>query len=290
MVEKELASPKMLAARFGQTRDEIACLVDRHTCAVQLWLTTRAPQAARFEGVGVKAGSSGLAIPLLNQALGSDFAEGTDDETIANEIEAVKVFFARRGVPWYWWLGPTVNPPDMAQRLERHDLKFDRPLLPALVAPLPAPDVPLDPEIHVWQASDRLDLQAASAIRHAAFRFPAGEALDYFEAMPHDWLDKDSSERPDTGAARLYLARLGDGPLAAISALIMGNGLPGVYVMATLPEFRRRGLGKALLARILAAAAADGHRLIVLTASDLGYPLYRRFGFEHIFNYAIYRL
>jgi predicted acetyltransferase len=59
--------------------------------------------------------------------------------------------------------------------------------------------------------------------------------------------------------------------------------------MATLPEWSRRGLGKAILARILADAAADGHRLIVLTASSRGYRLYRQFGFEHIFDYAIYR-
>jgi len=289
MVKKKLASPQAIAARFGRTRDEIASLADRHTCAVQLWLTTRAPQAARFEGVGVRAGSSGRAISLLNQAWCVNCEAGVDDETVADEIEAVKAFFARRGVPWYWWLGPTASPPDMARRLERHGLKFDRPPLPALVAPLPVPDVPLNPDVHVWQASDRADLRAASTIRHVAFRFPAGEALDYFEAMPHDWLGQESLEKSDAGAARLYLARLGDGPPAAISAMIMGDGLPGVYVMATLPEFRRRGLGKALLSRILADAIADGHCLIVLTASDLGYPLYRQFGFEHIFDYVIYR-
>jgi GNAT superfamily N-acetyltransferase len=177
----------------------------------------------------------------------------------------------------------------MARRLERHGLKFDRPPLPALVAPLPAPDVPLNPDVHVWRASSRADLQVASIIRHVAFRFPPGEALDYFEAMSHDWLGRDCPARVDAGAARLYLARLGDGPPAAISALVMGDGLPGVYVMATLPEFRRRGLGQALLSRTLADAADDDHCLIVLTASDMGYPLYRQFGFEHVFDYVIYR-
>jgi GNAT superfamily N-acetyltransferase len=99
--------------------------------------------------------------------------------------------------------------------------------------------------------------------------------------MADDWLNSDP--------ARLYLARLPGGPPAAIGALIMGAGLPGVYVMATLPEWSRRGLGKAILARILSDAAADGETLIVLTASHFGYPLYRQFGFEHIFDYAIYR-
>ncbi len=281
MVHKEHASPQTIAARLEHTWDEVASLADRHTCAIQLWLSTRAPEAVHFEGVGVVAGSTGLAVPLLNLALGSSYPPGTEDTTITNEIEAVKAFFAHRKVPWYWWLGPRPRPPDIAQRLERHGLAL-RGHLPAMVAPLPAPLPPLAPDVHVWPAADRSDLEAASTIRRLAFGFPDGVAVDYFEAMADDWLN-------GGGPCCLYLARLGDGPPAAIGALIMGTGLPGVYVMGTRPEWRRRGLGKAILARILAVAAADGQRLIVLTASDFGYPLYRRFGFEHIFDYAIYR-
>jgi hypothetical protein len=38
----------------------------------------------------------------------------------------------------------------------------------------------------------------------------------------------------------------------------------------------------------LADAAAGGHKLIALTASRLGYPLYRQFGFEHIFDFYFF--
>ena len=275
------ASPETILARVGRPWDEVAHLADAHTLAVQAWLSTRAPHAARFETDGVTAGSSGLAVRLLNLALGCCYPPGTGGEVIAADIEAVKAFFAGRAVPWYWWLGPNPRPPDMPAWLERHGLAFDPPPLPALVAPLPARCPPLNPDVRVWLATGRTDLEAASTIRRIAFRFPAGVAVDYFEAMADDWLRGDR--------ARLYLARLGDGPPAGIGALIVGAGLPGVYVMATLPEWRRRGLGKAVLARVLADAAAEGHRLIVLTASRLGYPLYRQFGFEHVFDYAIYR-
>jgi GNAT superfamily N-acetyltransferase len=281
------ASPETILARLGKPRDEIARLADDHTMAVQAWLSTRAPQARCLEGIGVTAGSTGLAVSLLNLALGGHYPPGTSNETVAAEIKAVKAFFTDQGVPWYWWLGPCSHPPDMDRRLERHGLADDRPPLPALVAPLPAHFLPLNPDVQIWLAASRADLEAASTIRRIAFRFPDGAdkrhpvAHDYFEAMADDWLNGDP--------ARLYLARLPGGPPAAIGALIIGAGLPGVYVMATLPEWGRRGLGKAILARILSDAAADGHTLIVLTASQFGYPLYRQFGFEHIFDYAIYR-
>jgi GNAT superfamily N-acetyltransferase len=277
----EPSAPETLADRLCMPGDEIVRLADEHTIAVQAWLSTRARHAVRFDGLGVTAGSSGYMVTLLNLALGGNYPPGTSDTLIGSEIEAVKAFFADRGVPWYWWLGPHPRPSDMGERLERHGLAFDRPSLPAMVALLPARCPPLNPDAQVWRATSRTDLAAASTIRRTAFRFPEDAALDYFEAMAGDWLRGNP--------ARLYLVRLPGGPPAAIGALILGAGVPGVYVMATLPEWRRRGLGKAILARILSDAAADGHHLIVLTASRFGYPLYRQFGFEHVFDYAIHR-
>jgi GNAT superfamily N-acetyltransferase len=254
---------------------------DRHTMAVQSWLASRSPRAARFEGVGVSASSTGLPVSLLNLALGCRFPPDAPETIVDEEIERVKRFFGRRGVPWYWWLGPLPRPSNASRLLERHGLRFDRPPLPAMAAPLPARDVPTDSSIRVWLARSRADLETASVIRGRAFRFPPGVADHYFEDMADDWLRGDP--------ARLYLAGLDGGPPASLVALVTGDGLPGVYVMATLPEFQRRGLGKAVLARLLADAAAEGHTLVVLTASHFGYPLYRQFGFVHLFDYEIYR-
>ena len=275
------ASPDRIAARLGRPWEEVVRHADRHTMAVQSWLSSRSPQAARFDGVGVTATSTGLPVALLNLALGCGFPAGTSGEAVDAEIKQVKRFFARRGVPWYWWIGPNPDPPDITGRLERHGLVFDRPELPAMVAPLPSPDVALNRRARVWLASSRADLEAASLIRRQAFRFPPGAADRYFEDMADDWLCGDP--------ARLYLACLDDGRPASIVALIMGDGLPGVYVMATLPEYRRQGLGRAVLARLMNDATAEGHAMAVLTASRFGYPLYRQFGFEHVFDYLIYR-
>jgi GNAT superfamily N-acetyltransferase len=267
--------------RPGCTGEEAARLADEHTLAVQAWLASRSPGAATWQGRGVTLASTGLPVPLLNLALGFDFPPGTPDSVVEGEIEKVKGFFTRRGVPWYWWIGPHPHPPRVTAHLARHGVELRSPL-PAMVAPLPAPPVAIDPAIRVWQAATRADLAAASTIRRLAFRFPPDTAAHYFEEMAADWLGNDQ--------VRLYLARLEGGPPASMVAHIMAAGLPGVYVMATLPEFQRRGLGRAVLARLMADAAQEGHRMIVLTASRFGYPLYRQFGFEHVFDYRIYRL
>jgi len=277
---KQPASPETIQARFGQSWDDVARLADMHTRTVQAWLSSRAPQAARFDGLGVTATSTGLPVRLLNLGLGSHYPPETRDETISTEIEKVKTFFTNRNVPWYWWIGPHTSPANIGERLAQHGLVDGSPGLPALAAPLPTTFPALNQKAHVWQANSRADLEAASTIRRIAFGFPEGAALTYFEDMAEDWLRGDP--------ARLYLVGLDDGPPVAIGALIMGAGIPGIYIMATLPEWGRQGLGKAVMAHMLSESMAEGHSIIALTAGVKGYPLYRQFGFEHIFDYKIF--
>lgn len=265
----------------SQNRQAVIEQVDLHTRTVQLWLTSRSTVAARFEGMGTTASSSGIQVALLNLALGCVYPEEASDASIRVEIEQIKDFFARRKVPWYWWLGPGASPVHLGHLLEQHGLQLRAPELPALALALPVQLPPLSSDIQVWQAESLADLRSASDIRRIAFRFPEGVAKDYFEAMADDWLQGDP--------VRLYLAGCDREHPAAIGALIQGAGMPGIYVMATLPEKSRKGLGKAILTTLLNQAQEDGHAMAALTASRFGYPLYQQFGFEHIYSYAIYR-
>jgi hypothetical protein len=258
--------------------EEIVYLFDQHTRTVQVWLSTRSPQAFRYDGLGVAVSSIGLAVRLLNPAHGGSYPLGNPLWEIEAEIEKVKGIFAKRGVPWYWWVGPDTQPPDLFQLLTIHGL-VNSYSLPAIVAPLTGSRPPLNPTVKVWQAETESDLSVASMIKRKAFGFPASIGLTYFEDMAADWLKGDP--------ARLYLARTNDGPPAAIGALIMGADYPGVFVMATLPEWGRRGLGGGILVRMFSQAAEEGHRLIALTAGRKGHPLYRKSGFERVFDYHV---
>jgi len=262
------------------TTREFIKQADVHTRTVQAWLSSRAPGAVCCEGIGADIYSTGLKVPLLNLALCKGYPKGTSKIEINEEIEQIKKFFEKREVPWYWWLGPQAKPSNMKNYLENHGLLNDRAPLPAMIAPLPASLEIKNDQIKIWQARTVSDLESASTIRRIAFRFPEDEAQSYFEDMSKDWLKGDP--------ARLFLARMGNGPPAAIGALITGAGLPGVYVMATLPKWKRKGLGKAILSQIMTDANNEGYQHIVLTASRFGYSLYQQFGFEEIYGYEIY--
>jgi GNAT superfamily N-acetyltransferase len=271
---------------FGKPQDELIRLADQHTKAVQAWLASRSPQAAKYVGKGIRLSSTGLQVPLLNLALGCNFPGDASDNFINDEIENVKAFFARRGVPWLWWVAPHASPANLTPFLKENGITTEPRKLPAMIAPVGAKTHAMTKNgsgIKVWRAKTEADLQAASHIRHQAFRFPAGEALHYFEDMQADWL-------LDSSPARLYLAGRQIGSPAAIGAVIEGAGLPGIYIMATLPDSMRQGFGKAVLIHLLQQIESeyDENGMVVLTASRFGFPLYSQFGFKHLFDYSIY--
>ena len=60
--------------------------------------------------------------------------------------------------------------------------------------------------------------------------------------------------------------------------------------MFTNPNYRRNGIAKELLSRIVNEAKQYGCGTIQITASDMGVKLYTYFGFEHNGNFMQYKL
>lgn len=280
-----LASEETIHELFGKSRSELISIVENHTLTVQAWLSSRSPNAKKFQDKGIKASSTGFKVPLLNLALGCNFSSETTDEEIDKEIEEVKNFFASRNVPWYWWMNSSPQPSNIQSILEKHSIYYDGPPLPAMAASLKFDEntLPKYPDaIKIWQATTIKDLKSASYIRRISFKFPEGEALTYFEDMSADWLENKN--------AKLFLAGESDSQPVAMGAVIEAVGIPGIYVMATLPEHHRQGYGKAILTRLLVEAKNAGHEMITLTASNAGFGLYKQFGFHHLFGFNFYTL
>ena len=63
--------------------------------------------------------------------------------------------------------------------------------------------------------------------------------------------------------------------------------LSGMY---TLPDFRRKGIARELLGRVVEEARAYGCGAVQITASDMGVLLYAAFGFVKNNNFMHYKL
>jgi hypothetical protein len=75
---------------------------------------------------------------------------------------------------------------------------------------------------------------------------------------------------------------------AAGAMVILSHGVGGVYWVGTTPAARGRGLGE-LVTRIVGNVAFDlGARAVVLQASPMGEPIYRKMGYREVTRYPCY--
>ncbi|MER6299946.1 GNAT family N-acetyltransferase [Kitasatospora sp. NPDC001539] len=151
----------------------------------------------------------------------------------------------------------------------------------------PAPELPERVEVRVLGA-DAPELAAAVAVPHVAFGNPGTAAG---EAGAAELAESIAALTADGGVARIA-QRITDGVTVQAAAvdgtevLCAGQHNPvgrvtEVVGVGTLPSARRRGLGLAVTAALVAHARANGVRTVFLSASDEDVArIYRRAGFR----------
>ena len=85
---------------------------------------------------------------------------------------------------------------------------------------------------------------------------------------------------PDAQAQFFAVKR--DGKIVATSVLCLGEGLAGVYCVATLPEERKKGLGAHATAAAALAAQPLGYKVAILQSSEEGHNVYLKLGFKDV--------
>jgi len=140
-----------------------------------------------------------------------------------------------------------------------------RPGMALAVTDVPA--LPPPPGVEVFRVQDPAVLDEVVEVDAAAF---GGDAATTRLFLPDAVL-----EDP---AQRVYAARV-DGRLVSVGESTTLDGVVGVFGVATVPAYRRRGIGAAVTAYLLADRAGEAD-LAVLDASDLGLGVYERLGFR----------
>jgi GNAT superfamily N-acetyltransferase len=109
------------------------------------------------------------------------------------------------------------------------------------------------------------------------------EVPEEFEEVWYDFFAEAIFELPFW----TYLALLHDRPVAT-SQLFLSAGVAGIYNVTCLPEARGQGIGAAVTQAALRDARDTGYRVGILQASDLGYTVYRRLGFQDYGGLSVY--
>ena len=90
-------------------------------------------------------------------------------------------------------------------------------------------------------------------------------------------------------AVAAFVAYVGGVPAAAAMSFTAFD-VARVAWVGTVPEFRRRGLGRAVTQAAVLAGFDRGGRIAALESSPAGFPLYRSMGFRTITSYRIWSI
>ena len=181
-------------------------------------------------------------------------------------IARLDAFYAEdSGGPWMLWSAwPT---PDLAP----HGMRLAG--YPPLMVRLPGKPIPQS-SLRITEANDSATLAHFDAVMINGY--PINEL--------HFPTDRLTDERVLGGPMHFYVGNDGERPVTCAASYV-GEREAGNYMVATLPEIRGRGYGRAVTA---AAIAATPHLPAVLQASGDGQPVYQRLGFQLVGEYTLW--
>jgi GNAT superfamily N-acetyltransferase len=202
-----------------------------------------------------------------------------DPDTVDDRMEGILGEYRAKSLAPQVWVGPGATPADLRQRLKRRGLVCLR-HLPGMACDLgnvlegvPGPHgVSLEP-VRDFSVFQEFGHPVIGRISTPARRRSLDEGIKVKALAPeHVWH---------------FAATLGDRPVGALS-LFFGAGVPGIYDVGVLPEFRGRRIGSAMAVEACRFARDRGYRAAVLTSMPAGQAVYRRIGFEEICKMSLY--
>ena len=235
--------------------------------ALENWAGLEIAMAARFDGATL-ADERGF---RFRSGLTSGFTDGVlrtavAPEALASLVDDVRAWFPL-GTPWVWLVSALDRPQDLAARLAAAGF-HRRGVLPAMTRGLADFDATARSPIDVVEVRDTADLEAWLSVRNA------NHPMDV--ATRTAWL-RTHSPSLDPGF-RQFVARAGGRPVGSLTLFLHGE-TAGLSHVDVILDSRGMGVGTALTRSALSAAIHMGARRAVLTATELGVPLYRRLGF-----------
>jgi ribosomal protein S18 acetylase RimI-like enzyme len=264
-----------------------AARIERAECGLLAGAAAAAERRSPEVPVVILPLAGGLAVwtgpdAPFNKVAGLGFAGAPE----AADLAAVESAFAQRGAPVRVEFA-TLGDPAVVERLTGRGYRlagFENVLglrVPAEAPARPAPGV----EVTQCGPSDLLDWMDAVA---GGFAAPDGQGVPSDVEFSREALEQAFGDLAYARGSRRYLARR-DGEVAGGASARYVDGVAQLCGAATLPRHRRRGVQSALLAARLAAAAAEGCDVAVVTTQpgSKSQENVQRLGFELLYGRAV---
>ena len=218
-------------------------------------------------------------LPLINLNLVAGARLIT--EQIDQQIEIALTPFRKQKVPLIWWVGPTTIPNDLGSHLENHGLKkaFDMLGMFYDLENLKE-ELTFPPNFNHQLVDNYEKLKNWAEAQTQGFETNVSNTKHIFN------FESTLGVNPDSPWLR-YLGFLG-GHLVGSSILFERAGVGAIFNVATIPEFRRQGIGTIMTKIPLIKARSLGYKYGVLKASPMGAHLYQKMNFKECGKIGLY--
>ena len=225
---------------------------------------------------GVSIASAGTPFQMFNAAfLSCTVADAADLE---RRVCTARVHFQVRGLPWSFWVCHGLLPAKLRKRgvFERNGLRHTV-QLPGMCADRLLPPRRRLPDLEIRRVGDEPTRLAFCEIGCACFHVP----LNWFREI---FLTREIWEEGFVGFVGYW-----KGEAVATAATMTAAGVVGVYNVATLPAYRRRGHGESVVRYALDMARQENNcERTILQATEHGLQLYQSMGYRTVTAVDVY--
>lgn len=241
-------------------------------------LAVSRPSGEVREAPGVTIASAGVTFQMFNAAFLSTPVEG--DRELDRRIALARVHFAARQLAWSYWVCEDWLDKKARRRagdiFKKHGLRLAIVLPGMLAEKLTGPVRPL-PRLDVRSVDDRKTWTHFCQIGALCFNVPLAwfqEVFDHARVWEHGF--------------KGYVGYSMGEPVST-AATVFAAGATGVYNVATLPDYQKRGCGEAVMRYALDRAREQyGTERSILQSTAQGFQLYQRMGYSVVTNVAVY--
>lgn len=228
----------------------------------------RSPKAELYHSSELTWLLTGISHSFVNGVLRTQVEPDNVDVIIE---ETLAHFKSRNVTRLSWWIKPGTQPTDLGKHLVAHGLTYTDGG-PGMAVDLMElnEDLPTPTGLTIEHVEDTETLKKWACASIIGFELPETDVNTWFDVFTGLGFDL---------PLRNYVGILNGEPVAT-SELFLGAGVAGIYVVATIPEARRQGIGAALTLAPLREARAMGYRIGILHSSEMGLGVYRQLGFQ----------
>jgi len=228
---------------------------------------------------GLEITNAAVRSPVFNASFLTE-PVGGDPVELDRRASMAKVYYDARGLDWSLWLFDELLEPSL--RKSAKSVLAARGLTavtecPGMTAEEVVPTRRRLPDLEFRRVGDLSTRLAFCHITSVCFRIPFSTSVEIYNS-PATW---------ETG----FKAHIGylDGEPVATAATVDAAGVIGLYSVATLPDYQKRGIGECITRYVLEEARNNGRgKPMVLQSTRHGGGIYRYIGFRPVSRIRIF--